>query len=126
MPKNAGPIRQFCHASLMLGLIAFTGCHAAIKQSNITHPVEAYVPASQVIEARPEWFACKVKTDCTVTQGICGADHAVNRLSLSAFFHYRDQMNQSIGCTNKTQETPGHTTQCIQHRCSLNPPNHQP
>jgi hypothetical protein len=115
---------------LTLGLILSTGCNAPVKPTttgeSTTDDQQSVTHQPAVIEASPAWFSCKADADCTITQGVCGSDQAVNRDYLKPFFSYRDRMNQSVDCANKTTEAPGHTAQCLQHRCSLNPPNHQP
>lgn len=118
-------------AALLLSLTFSAGCATVHNPSNAgmspTGQTNSTPPATpNVIQATPTWFACKTDTDCVITEGVCAADQAVNSDYLKPFSNYRASMDQSVECSSKAQEETKHTAQCVQHRCSLNPPNHQP
>ena len=114
---------------LMLSLTAATGCSSAVNPNSTgtnLHKIKPIVQPPVVIAAYPTWFACKTEQDCTVAEGLCGIDQAVNKTFTTQFFSYRDDMERSTGCIDKAVDTPVHTARCVQHRCMLNPSDHQP
>ena len=120
--------RRNLTAILGLSLLLLTGCHSSVKSSAINqdpHDIKPIVKPPAVAAADPSWFGCQADSDCTVKEGVCGEDQAVNTQYVTQFFSYRDQMSRTVGCIKQALESTPHTAQCVQHRCSLNPPRPQ-
>jgi hypothetical protein len=112
-----------------LMIVLLSGCSSAVNSSasgQNPHDIKPIVKPPTVIAADPSWFACKTDEDCQVREGVCGEEQALNKLYTTQFFSYRDQMSRTVDCINKAVDSTHHTAQCIKHRCSLNPPDHQP
>jgi hypothetical protein len=100
-----------------------SGCTARVSTGSSAVKQAASPPAAQqngdVVEAQPEWFGCKVDTDCTVEAGLCGRPQSVNRNFVVPFQQYRERMEQVIRCMPNTGNATKETATCLNRRCAL-------
>lgn len=107
---------------LLVGFcMVLAGCNRGTVVDGSADLDDGAPEVQQAIDAKPEWFSCKVDLDCIPARGLCRSWSAVNKNASDAFARYVVQMNPVVECADvsKDSNVPEPTVICLNQRCSV-------
>ena len=113
-------VSGFCYVvTTIAAIVVFVSCSSLRQNSQVSaKDSQTKAPIRQV---RPEWVACKIRTDCIKVKGFCKLPASIHRDFRDDFLMFVKQNKDSMNCSRYQNIKYDHITEvaCENNQCKL-------